>query len=81
MTITTPPSPVSDAEFFRERGFGLPIGFGARPVLLVVDLTKGFTDAKRPLGADLTGQIRGDQCLAGGRAPQRHPGDFYQCAL
>jgi hypothetical protein len=39
MTITTPPSPVSDAEFFRERGFGLPIGFGARPVLLVVDLT------------------------------------------
>lgn len=60
---TTPPSPVSDAEFFRERGFGFPIGFGARPVLLVVDLTRGFTDAKRPLGADLTGQIRATNAL------------------
>jgi maleamate amidohydrolase len=60
---TTPSSPVSDAEFFRERGFGQPIGFGARPVLLVVDLTKGFTDAKRPLGADLTEQIRATNAL------------------
>ena len=60
---TTPPSPVSDAEFFHERGFGFPIGFGARPVLLVVDLTKGFTDANRPLGADLTTQIRATNAL------------------
>jgi maleamate amidohydrolase len=60
---TTPPSPVSDAEFFRERGFGFPIGFGARPALLVVDLTRGFTDAGRPLGADLTGQIRATNAL------------------
>ncbi|MCY1166399.1 Maleamate amidohydrolase [compost metagenome] len=60
---TTPPSPVSEAEFFRERGFGFPIGFGARPALLVVDLTRGFTDAKRPLGADLTGQIRATNAL------------------
>lgn len=60
---TTPSSPVSDAEFFRERGFGQPIGFGASPVLLVVDLTRGFTDAKRPLGADLTGQIAATNAL------------------
>jgi maleamate amidohydrolase len=60
---TTPPSPVSDAEFFRERGFGHPIGFGARPALLVVDLTRAFTDAKRPLGADLAGQIEATNAL------------------
>ena len=60
---TTLQSPVSDAEFFRERGFGLPIGFGTRPVLLVVDLTKGFTDAQRPLGADLTAQIKATNAL------------------
>lgn len=60
---TTHPSPVSDAEFFRERGFRLPIGFGARPVLLIVDLTKGFTDAQRPLGADLSEQIKATNAL------------------
>lgn len=60
---TTPTSPVSDAEFFRERGFGLPIGFGLRPALLVVDLTKGFTDAQRPLGADLAEQIKATNAL------------------
>lgn len=60
---TTPPSPVSEAEFFRERGFGHPIGFGARPALLVVDLTRAFTDAKRPLGADLAGQIEATNAL------------------
>lgn len=29
-----------DAEFFRERGFGLKIGFGKMPALLVVDILK-----------------------------------------
>ena len=33
-----------DAEFFQERGFGLTMGFGERPAILVVDLVKAFTD-------------------------------------
>ena len=30
----------SDAEFFKQRGFGLKIGFGERPALLVIDMLK-----------------------------------------
>jgi maleamate amidohydrolase len=50
-------SPQDDAEFFRARGFGQTIGFGERPALLIVDLVKAFTDAERPLGANLDVQI------------------------
>jgi maleamate amidohydrolase len=53
----------SDEEFFKERGFGLKMGFGQRPALLVVDLIKAFTDAKRPLGANLDTQIKATQAL------------------
>ncbi|MDO8212075.1 isochorismatase family protein [Conexibacter sp. CPCC 206217] len=45
------------AEFFRARGFGLRIGFGARPALLVIDLINGFTDATMPLGSGLDAEI------------------------
>ena len=34
-----------DEEFFRQRGFGVKIGFGERPALIVIDMLKGFTDA------------------------------------
>lgn len=47
----------ADQGFFDERGFGLTIGFGRRPALLVIDLTRAFTDAQRPLGADLSREI------------------------
>ncbi len=47
----------SDAEFFAERGFGLTIGFGKRPALIVVDIIRGFTDADMPLGADLDNEL------------------------
>src|SRR3954465_14745013 len=46
-----------DEAFFRARGFGQTIGFGERPALLIVDLVKAFTDAARPLGADLDAQV------------------------
>jgi maleamate amidohydrolase len=46
-----------DAEFFRERGFGLRIGFGKKPALLVVDVVKAFTDPQRMLGTELGSQI------------------------
>jgi nicotinamidase-related amidase len=46
-----------DEEFFRQRGFGLKIGFGERPALIVIDMINAFTDAAMPLGANLDPQI------------------------
>jgi maleamate amidohydrolase len=46
-----------DEEFFRERGFGLRIGFGERPALLVIDMLKAFTNPDMMLGADLDPQV------------------------
>ena len=48
---------VQEQEFFRQRGFGLRIGFGKRPALLVIDMIKAFTDPSMMLGADLDAQI------------------------
>lgn len=47
----------SDAERFAARGFGVTLGFGERPALLVVDMLRAFTDPARPLGASLDGEI------------------------
>jgi len=54
---------MSDEAFFKERGFGLKMGFGERPALLVVDLVKAFTDATRMLGANLDAQIEATRPL------------------
>jgi maleamate amidohydrolase len=53
----------SDEVFFRERGFGLRIGFGERPALIVIDLIKAFTDAGMMLGANLDSQIEATNAL------------------
>jgi maleamate amidohydrolase len=52
-----------DEEFFKARGFGLKMGFGDRPALIVIDLVKAFTDDKRPLGANLDPQVAATQEL------------------
>ncbi|MCC6008588.1 MAG: isochorismatase family protein [Rhodobacteraceae bacterium] len=41
----------------RDRGFLGRVGFGLRPALVVIDMQNGFTDAKQPLGSDLSAQI------------------------
>src|SRR4029079_7223015 len=46
-----------DEEFFKARGFGIKIGFGERPALIVIDMLNGFTDPSMPLGANLDSQI------------------------
>lgn len=38
-------------------GFGASVPRGARPVLVVVDLTRGFTEAGFPSGADLSAEV------------------------
>ena len=43
----------ADEEFFAQRGFGIKMGFGERPALIVIDMINGFTDASMPLGATL----------------------------
>jgi maleamate amidohydrolase len=52
-----------DEEFFKARGFGIKIGFGERPALIVIDMLKGFTDPSMPLGANLDSQIEAQQPL------------------
>jgi maleamate amidohydrolase len=52
-----------DEEFFKARGFGIKIGFGERPALIVIDMLKGFTDPNMPLGASLDSQIEAQQPL------------------
>jgi nicotinamidase-related amidase len=52
-----------DEAFFRERGFGLRIGFGERPALIVIDMVKAFTNPAMMLGANLDSQIAATQPL------------------
>ena len=54
-----------DQEFFRQRGFGLRIGFGQRPALLVIDMVQAFTNPAMMLGADLDAQIEAISPLLG----------------
>jgi len=54
-----------DQEFFRQRGFGLRIGFGQRPALLVIDMVKAFTNPDMMLGANLDAQIAAISPLLG----------------
>lgn len=49
--------------FFAQRGFGLRIGFGERPAVVVIDLVNAFTDPAMPLGADLDREIEAAQRL------------------
>ena len=53
----------ADEEFFRARGFGVKIGFGERPALILIDMIKGFTNPDMPLGAPLESQIEAQKPL------------------
>jgi nicotinamidase-related amidase len=61
MTATN--TPPSDAEFFKQRGFGQKLGFGQRPALLIVDMAKAFTNPAMTLGSNLDSQIEAIQAL------------------
>jgi nicotinamidase-related amidase len=43
--------------FFAERGFGMKMGFGAKPALLVIDFVNAFTDPATMLGSNLDRQV------------------------
>jgi len=49
--------------FYSRRGYGLTMGYGQRPAVLVVDLIQAFTDQSSPLGADLSGELAATRAL------------------
>ena len=53
------------AATYRAAGFGAPVPRGARPALLVVDLTRGFTEPAFPTGADLSATVEATNALIG----------------
>lgn len=53
----------AEDEFFKQRGFGLTIGFGLRPAVLVVDMIAAFTDPGSMLGSNLDAQVLATQEL------------------
>ena len=62
-----------EEEFFRARGFGLKMGFGERPALLVIDMVKAFTDPAQMLGADLDKQIEAIKPLLAAAHERKFP--------
>jgi len=48
---------VSVDDVYARAGFGAAVPRGPRPALVVVDLTRGFTEAWFPSGADLTAEV------------------------
>lgn len=49
--------PSNEEQFFAERGFGMKMGFGRRPALLVIDFINAFTDSSTMLGSNLDSQL------------------------
>ena len=50
--------------FYQEHGFGRVAGFGRRPVMIIVDLQKGFTDPASPLCGDYSELVAENKRLA-----------------
>ena len=44
-------------QFFKERGFGLTLGFGDSPALVAIDFMRAFTNPALPLGSDLDREL------------------------
>ena len=54
---------------YRKAGFEGSFRLGTRPVVLVVDLSRGFTDPECPLGSDLDAVVEANvRLLAAARA-------------
>jgi maleamate amidohydrolase len=67
-------------ELYRRKGLAGRVGFGRRPALLVVDLSRGFTDPASPLGANLDREIAAVQALLGAARAAKIPIHFTTIA-
>ena len=66
-------SELDETQFFRDRGFGQRIGFGARPAILVIDLINAFTRPDWLLGAKLDDEIAATRLLLAAAREVRAP--------
>lgn len=48
---------MSQAEIYKNAGFGHPVPRGTRPAVVVVDFTYGFTDTQYPTASDASAQM------------------------
>jgi hypothetical protein len=62
--------PLNEKEFSAQGSFGLRIGFGERPALIIIDLAEAFTNQKAMLGANLDKAIVAPKPLRGGAYTQ-----------
>lgn len=66
--------------FYKERGIYGTVGLGARPAILVVDMTKAFTNPEHPVGADQTQGLQGISRLLATSRPKHVPTFFTSMA-
>jgi nicotinamidase-related amidase len=71
---------VSD-NVYERAGFGHPVVRGTRPALIVVDFSRGFTDASFPTGSDLTSEVEGTARLVEALRAKRGPVVFTVIAF
>lgn len=64
------------ARIYARSGIGGRVGFGERPVVVVVDLQNGFTDARCPVGGDLDDVVAASATLLGRARAARVPVAF-----
>ncbi|MDW6064580.1 isochorismatase family protein [Streptomyces sp. FXJ1.4098] len=65
---------------YKQAGFGAPVRRGSRPAIVVVDLTRGFTEPSYPSGADLTEAVAATTCLIEAGRPADVPVIFTAIA-
>ncbi|WPB95009.1 isochorismatase family protein [Streptomyces malaysiensis] len=65
---------------YRRAGFGAAVRRGSRPAIVVVDLTRGFTEDSHPSGADLTEVVAATTRLIEAARPAEVPVIFTAIA-
>ncbi|MFD4506359.1 isochorismatase family protein [Streptomyces sp. NPDC058457] len=65
---------------YQRAGFGAPVRRGTRPAIVVVDLTRGFTEDSYPSGTDLTGVVAATTRLIEAGRPAEVPVIFTAIA-
>ena len=71
-TTSTVPD-ASTLDVYERAGWGGSVDRGARPALVVIDLTRGFTEPEFDAGADLTDVVAATTRLIGAARSQGHP--------
>lgn len=74
---------VDEEQFFKEKGFGIKMGFGKQSALIIIDLTPAFTDYKNPemlLASNLEPQIAANKRLLDAARRSKIPVIFTRVA-